>query len=79
MALIVRGISRVSVYSIDQSPSKRQEVGFTPLPKVREKKKVFVAFWDFLGAKNVDPEEYISCGSYELLVGNVAHQMYEKY
>ena len=25
--------------------------------------------------KKVDPERYVSCGSYELLVSNVAHQM----
>ena len=28
--------------------------------------------------KKVDPEIYVSFGSYELLVRNVAHQMYEK-
>ena len=51
-------------------------MGFTPLTKVT---KVFVVFWDLLGAKKkVDLERYVSLGSYELLVSNVGHQMNEK-
>ena len=37
---------------------------------------------EFLGPswcnKKVDPERYVPCGSYELLVRNVAHQTKEK-
>ena len=36
----------------------------------------------FLGSswckKKVNPETYVPCGSYELLLSNVAHQMKEK-
>jgi hypothetical protein len=28
--------------------------------------------------KKINPETYFPCGSYELLLGNVAHQMKEK-
>ena len=37
---------------------------------------------DFLGPfwcnKKINPETYVPCGSYELLLSNVAHQMKEK-
>ena len=42
-------------------------------------KQLLVVFWDLLGAKKkVNPETYVSFGSYELLLSNVAHQMKEK-
>ena len=58
---------------IDQGLSKHQEVSFTPVTKVS---KVCVAFLvpPWCHAK-VDPDIYVSCGLYELLVSIVAHQM----
>ena len=48
---------------IDQCLSKHQEVGFTPGIKVT---RVFGVFWDLLVAIKVNPERYVSTGSYEL-------------
>ena len=51
-------------------------MGLTPFFGVT---KVFVHFWDLLGAiKKVAHVRYGSCGSYELLVSGVGHQMNEK-
>ena len=51
-------------------------MGFTPVTKVR---KLIVVFWDPPCAKKVDPERYVPCVSYKLLVSNVAHEMKEKF
>ena len=42
-----------------------------------ESDKIDCVFWDLFGATKMylDPERYVSCGSYELLVSNVAHEM----
>ena len=38
-----------------------------------------VVFWDLLGAiKKEDPEIYVSFGSHELMVSNLADQIIEK-
>ena len=60
---------------INQALSKHQEVGITSEKKV-------ISVCAFLGPpwcyKKVNPEMYVSCGSYELLVSNVTYQMNEK-
>ena len=46
---------------------ERTKSGQAPRHPVTKVKKVFVVFWDLLCAmKMVDPERYVSCGSYEL-------------
>ena len=56
--------------------SKDQEVGFTPVTKVT---KIYCCFLGpFWCNKQVYPEGQVSCGSNELLVNNVAHQMNKK-
>ena len=58
-----------------QGLSKHQAVGSTLVTEVT---KFIVVYWDLPDAiKKVNPERYVSCGSYELFVTNVAHQMYE--
>ena len=59
----------------NQGLRKHQEVSSTPDMKLT---KFIVVFWDILGAKKVNPESYVQCGSYELLVSSVAHQIKEK-
>ena len=43
-----------------------------------ESEQVDCDFWDLLGAKKVKYQNIGSCGSFELLVSNKAHQMKEK-
>ena len=50
----------------------------------RKKKKIkiiktLLILGPFSWNKKLDPEIKVSCGSYELLVSNVAHQMVEKF
>ena len=42
------------------------------------KKMIVVFFGPSWCNKNVNPETYVPCGSYELLLSNEAHQMKEK-
>jgi hypothetical protein len=62
--------------AVNQGLSKHQEVSSTPVTKVKKND------CGFLGPswcnKKVNPETYVQCGSYELLLGNLAHQMKEK-
>ena len=55
--------------------SKHQEVSSTPVTKVKKD-------CGFLGPswcnKKGNPETYVPCGSYQLLLSSVAHQMKEK-
>ena len=62
--------------SLNQGLSKHQEVRFTPVTKV---KKGYCGFLEPPWCnKKIDPERYVSCGSYELLVSNGAQQKNEK-
>ena len=60
---------------LDQGLSKHQEENSIPLTKVT---KFIVIFLDLLVQKKVNPETKVQCGSYELLVSNVAHQIKKK-
>ena len=52
-----------------------QEVGFTPVMKVT---KVFVVYWDLLGAIKRETLKYMfHVCSFKLLLSNVAHKMNE--
>ena len=48
------------ISSTDQGLSKQQEVGSAPVTEV---KKIILVFWC---NKKIDPDRYVSCGSYEL-------------
>ena len=65
-----------SFLNLNQGLSKHQEVRSTPVTKVIK------IDCGFLGPswcnKKVNPETYVPCGSYELLLSNAAHQMKEK-
>ena len=61
--------------TLNKGLSNHQEVGFNPVMKVT---KIIVVFWDFLGAiKKVNPDRWISFGSHEFLLSNVAQQINE--
>ena len=61
---------------VNQGLSKHQEVSYTPVTKVKTLIVVFLGpSWC---NKKVNPETYVPCGSYELVLSNVAHHMKEK-
>ena len=61
--------------TLNQGLSKHQEVSSIPVTKVKNGFGLFGPFWC---NKKIYPETYVPCGSYELLLSNVAHQMKEK-
>ena len=68
--MIIQISSKEKLY---QGLSKHQEVNSTPVTRVTK----LIVF--FLGPSWCNKKEtYIPCGSYELLLSNVAHQMKEK-
>ena len=59
-----------------QGLSKHQEVSSTPVTKVKKNDRGFLG--PSCCSKKVNPETYVQCGSYELLLSNVPHQINEK-
>ena len=64
-----------SYEQVDHGLSKHQEVSSTPMTKVKNMIGIFMGPWC---NKKVNPKIYVTCGSYELLLSNVAHRMKEK-
>ena len=68
-----------SLYRKNTLKSRYEQAPGSEFHPCDQSEKRIVGFWDLLGAiKKVNPEIYVPCGSYELLLSNVAHQMKEK-